>query len=103
MPSRFQYSISSDEALRVRIGERTAQARVHFGKTLQDVADAIGVSRQFIWQVCDGKRTLAVHKLCLLAKFFGLSVEWFVVDSPKPLKKRKAKQVPVPSERHKGF
>lgn len=89
----MRYSIKSDEAMRVRVGERIKQVKEHYGLTLQAIGDVCGTNRQHIWTTIEGKRTLSTHRLCLLAAHLGISVEWFLADDPGELKRKKPKQI----------
>jgi putative transcriptional regulator len=47
--------------------------RQDHGKTLQEVADAINVSKPYYWQVENGKRGLSYELAIKIAAVFGLN------------------------------
>lgn len=68
------------------LGERIAELRLQKRLSLQDVADAVGVSKAHIWQLERGKAdNPAMALVTRLADLFGVSVSYFVgeqVDAP---------------------
>lgn len=59
------------------IGARLAELRLKKGKSLQDVADAVGVSKTHIWQMEKGKsENPSTELLKKLADYFSVTVEY---------------------------
>lgn len=68
------------------LGERIAALRVGKKQSLQEVADAVGVSKAHIWQLERGKAdNPAMALVTRLADHFGVSVSYLVgeqIDAP---------------------
>jgi transcriptional regulator with XRE-family HTH domain len=66
----------------VSIGQRIAELRQDKGVSLQDVADAVGVSKAHIWQLERGEKGRAQNPAMglveRLADYFGVSVAFLV-------------------------
>jgi transcriptional regulator with XRE-family HTH domain len=61
------------------IGARLGELRLKKGKSLQDVADAVGVSKTHIWQMEKGKsENPSVELIKKLAEYFEVSVEYLM-------------------------
>ena len=66
------------------LGARIAQLRLKRGESLQQVADAVGVSKAHIWELEKGRTDNPAMALVVrLADHFGVSVS-FLVDEVKP-------------------
>ena len=68
------------------LGVRIAQLRMSKKKSLQEVADAVGVSKAHIWQLEKGKtENPAMGLVTRLADYFGVTVSFLVgeqLDAP---------------------
>lgn len=59
------------------IGARLAELRLRKGKSLQEVADAVGVSKTHIWQMEKGRsENPSTELLKNLADYFSVTVEF---------------------------
>jgi transcriptional regulator with XRE-family HTH domain len=76
------------------IGARLAELRLKKGKSLQDVADAVGVSKTHIWQMEKGRsENPSTELLKKLADYFNVTVEFLAgVDSSTSLVDAEAQQ-----------
>ncbi|KPQ06224.1 MAG: putative transcriptional regulator [Rhodobacteraceae bacterium HLUCCA12] len=61
------------------LATRLNQQRVKKGKSLQDVADAIGVSKTHIWELEKGRsENPSFEMLTKLANYFGVTIRFLV-------------------------
>ena len=61
------------------VGSRIAELRMSKRKSLQEVADAVGVSKAHIWQMEKGKaENPAMGLVTKLADYFGVTVSYLV-------------------------
>jgi transcriptional regulator with XRE-family HTH domain len=60
------------------IGHRVREARQEKDLTQKDIADAAGVSREFITVFEAGYKTIALPTLCLIAQKLNVSLEYLV-------------------------
>jgi len=73
-----------------RIGDRVAQARNDAGLTQGALAERIGMERTQLVRVEIGERRITVSELAALADELGLSLEWFITDSPPAVLSRRS-------------
>lgn len=61
------------------IGARLAELRLRKGKSLQEVADAVGVSKTHIWQMEKGRsENPSTDLLRNLSEYFGVSFDFML-------------------------
>jgi len=61
------------------IGARLAELRLRTGKSLQDVADVVGVSKTHVWQMEKGKsENPSIELLRRFADYFSVPVEFLI-------------------------
>lgn len=66
------------------LGARIAEHRQHRGESLQEVADAAGVSKTHIWDLEQGRTGNPSMQLVeRLADHFGVTVAYLVGEDPK--------------------
>jgi transcriptional regulator with XRE-family HTH domain len=82
-----------------RIGVRVAQARTDAGLTQGALADRVGMERTQLVRVEAGDRRITVSELAAIAEDLGLSLEWFVIDSPPAVTSRRSDAARDPSSR----
>lgn len=69
----------------MQIGERIFSLRQKSGQSLQDVADAVEVSKAHIWELEKGRSKNPSFELVRkLARHFGVSVDALVGDADEP-------------------
>lgn len=72
----------------MQIGERLFSLRQKSGQSLQQVADAIGVSKAHIWELEKGRSQNPSFELVKkLAGHFGVSIDELVGTDPEPTAK----------------
>lgn len=65
------------------LGAKLKQLRIRKGKSLQQVADAVGASKAHIWELETGKsRNPSMDMLTKLADYFEVSVAFLVGEDP---------------------
>lgn len=76
------------------IGARLAELRLRKGKSLQDVADAVQVSKTHIWQMEKGRsENPSLELLKKLAEYFGVTIEYLMgADGSGSLTEAQAQQ-----------
>lgn len=76
------------------LGARLAELRLKKGKSLQDVADVVGVSKTHIWQMEKGKsENPSLDLLKKLAEYFSVPLDFLVgADSAPSLEDVEAQQ-----------
>ena len=67
--------------------EKIKEIRKYFKLTQQQLADKIGVSKQYLSRVENGYTELSKEKVTLLCDSFGISYEWFFGNGQKMLLK----------------
>ena len=60
--------------------EKIKEARKALYLTQQDVADVLGVSKQYISKVEKGLTELSKEKMAIFCSEFGISMEWLLLD-----------------------
>lgn len=66
------------------LGAKLAQLRLRKGKSLQEVADAVGVSKTHIWQLEKGSsQNPSVELLRKLAEYFSVPLTFLSGDEPE--------------------
>jgi Zn-dependent peptidase ImmA (M78 family) len=60
------------------------QLRLRKGRSLQQVADAVGVSKPHIWEVEAGKSNASLDLVTKLAKYFGVSISALMGEPSAP-------------------
>lgn len=66
------------------LGAKLAQLRLRKGKSLQEVADAVGVSKTHIWQLEKGaSQNPSVDLLRKLAEYFSVPLTFLSGDEPE--------------------
>ena len=69
----------------MQIGERLFSLRQKAGQSLQEVADAVGVSKAHVWELEKGRSTNPSFELVRkLAHHFGVSVDVLAGDAAEP-------------------
>ena len=69
----------------MEIGERLYSLRQNSGESLQQVADAVGVSKAHVWELEKGRSQNPSFELVRrLAKHFGVSVDVLAGDEAEP-------------------
>ena len=68
------------EEERLRIGQRIAQVRNEHGMTQQQLADAVGVSREHIGRIEAGKYSVGLDILVKVAKALDMKLELVKMD-----------------------
>src|SRR5258708_6432953 len=58
----------------MRIAAQLKQLRLRKGRSLQQVADAVGVSKPHIWEIESGRSNASLDLVAKLAKYFGISI-----------------------------
>jgi len=76
--------IKKKDALNISIGSRIKQARNMYEMTLDQLANAVGVSRAAISQFELGANKPSLERLDRLARFFGTSARWFLDGTGSP-------------------
>ncbi len=71
---------SDTTAERLRIGQRIAQVRKEHGMTQQQLADAVGVSREHIARIEVGKYSVGLDILVKVAKALDMELEFVTKD-----------------------
>lgn len=76
------------------IGAKLAELRLRKGKSLQEVADAVDVSKTHIWQMEKGKsENPSIELIKKLSDYFNVSVEYLVgTDGSSSLSNAQAHQ-----------
>lgn len=65
------------------LGVRLKELRIKKGKSLQDVADAVGASKAHIWDMETGRsKNPSIELLLKLSKFFGVGIADLVGENP---------------------
>lgn len=65
------------------LGVRLKELRIKKGKSLQEVADAVGASKAHIWDMETGRsKNPSIELLLKLAKFFGVGIADLVGENP---------------------
>lgn len=65
------------------VGARLKELRVKKGKSLQEVADAVGASKAHIWEIeRGGSQNPSMELLKKLADFLGVSVSKLIGEEP---------------------
>jgi transcriptional regulator with XRE-family HTH domain len=77
-------SVLPDLTTRSMLGDRLKAMRTAKGLTLQDVADATGLSRTFVGLVEQGKSEIAVARLLRVADFFGVTIHDLISSGADP-------------------
>jgi transcriptional regulator with XRE-family HTH domain len=77
-------SVLPDLTTRSMLGERLQALRTAKGLTLQDVADATGLSRTFVGMVEQGKSEIAVARLLRIADFYGVTIHDLITTGADP-------------------
>jgi transcriptional regulator with XRE-family HTH domain len=71
---------------RMGLGARITKLRLGRGESLQDVADAVGVSKAHIWELEKGRTDNPSMKLLMgLADHFGVTVAFLAGEDPKAI------------------
>jgi transcriptional regulator with XRE-family HTH domain len=66
------------------LGARITKLRIHRGESLQEVADAVGVSKAHIWELEKGRTdNPSMGLVTRLADHFGISVSALVGEDPR--------------------
>ena len=60
--------------------EKIKEIRTEYGLTQQEMADAIGVSKQYLSKVENGHTDLSKEKAMVLCNEYGISLNWFLLD-----------------------
>ena len=69
----------------MQIGEHIFSLRQKSGQSLQDVADAVGVSKAHVWELEKGRSKNPSFELVRkLARHFGVTVDALVGDADEP-------------------
>lgn len=63
------------------IAGQLKQLRLRKGRSLQQVADAVGVSKPHIWEIEAGKSNASLDLVTKLSKYFGVSISVLVGDA----------------------
>ena len=70
------------------LGERLFDLRAKSGESLQDVADAIGVSKAHVWELEKGRSSNPSYELVrALARHFQVSIDVLIGEEAAPTKK----------------
>jgi transcriptional regulator with XRE-family HTH domain len=77
-------SVLPDLTTRSMLGERLKAMRSAKGLTLQEVADATGLSRTFVGLVEQGKSEIAVARLLRVADFYGVTIHDLISTGADP-------------------
>jgi len=59
------------------LGNRMKERREELGFTLQDVAEFIGSSKSYIWEIENGNVEPSGRNVLLLSRCLGMTMEWF--------------------------
>lgn len=80
---------------RVELGQRIHVRRKELDKTLEDVANAVNVTPQFIQMIEKGNRLASADVLLAIASFLNFDLDYFFYGQTKPIveKKRKNKLI----------
>jgi transcriptional regulator with XRE-family HTH domain len=73
-----------DDVLKSRIGRRAAELREATGLTLADVADRVGINKDTLWRLENGRSLPAVKTLARLADALGADLADLVGKAPAP-------------------
>lgn len=65
------------------IGEKMKKIRIARNMTQNDIADAMGVSRQYISRWESGERNIKFEQLVEFAKVVGVTLDYFTDNSPE--------------------
>jgi len=75
------------------IGARLAELRLRKGKSLQDVADVVGVSKTHVWQMEKGRsENPSIELLKRFADYFSVPVEFLIGTESTSLEDVEAQQ-----------
>src|SRR5438477_8152089 len=66
----------------MRIAGQLKHLRLRKGRSLQQVADAVGVSKPHIWEIETGRSNASLELVGKLARYFGVSVSTLVGEVP---------------------
>lgn len=95
-------SVLPDLTTRSMLGDRLKALRAAKGLTLQEVADATGLSRTFVGMVEQGKSEIAVARLLRVADFYGVTIHDLISTGADPaievVPRQVARKVPTGEE-----
>jgi transcriptional regulator with XRE-family HTH domain len=60
------------------VGKRICERRKELGMTAESLADNAGLSKSFLSDVENGKRSMSFGNMAKIAKQLGRSLDWFV-------------------------
>lgn len=72
--------IKDTTAERLRVGQRIAESRKEHAMTQQQLADAVGVSREHIARIEAGKYSVGLDILVKVAKAMDMKLEFVTTD-----------------------
>lgn len=75
------------------IGARLAELRLRKGRSLQDVADVVGVSKTHVWQMEKGRsENPSIELLRRFAEYFAVPIEFLIGNESTSLEDIEAQQ-----------
>lgn len=75
------------------IGARLAELRLRKGRSLQDVADVVGVSKTHVWQMEKGRsENPSIELLKRFAEYFSVPIEFLIGNESTSLEDIEAQQ-----------
>lgn len=77
---RYAFAITEREDTQMTIGEKIQYMRKKAGLNQEQLAEAVGVSRQAVSKWETGEATPEVGKLLLLCRAFGVTADWLISD-----------------------
>jgi transcriptional regulator with XRE-family HTH domain len=77
------------------LGHRIAQARIIAGFTQQQAADYLGISREHLSYLENGRQSMTIPMLHRLSDLYGYTLAWFLDDSRPTNEFADAPEVPT--------
>ena len=63
------------------MGDKLRQKRLQLGLTQGQAAEKLGLSESYYSRIECGSRTLGIESLVMMANFYGLSLDYLLMDS----------------------
>ncbi len=70
--------------MRELIGKKVRELRLLYNQTQEEVANALGVSKEFISMIEGGKRLPSLETMAKLGKIFNKSSDFFMREEEEP-------------------
>lgn len=76
------YVSNTYENIKTYIAKNIARLRTEKGLTCEDIAEKVGVSRQYISQLENGEKNVSLEILSKIASSFGVNIEFIIREKP---------------------